>query len=123
AFVSALDRAATGAVAIRRLTIGRARVLGAAAVLLRIRAGVIGVVRLRGRGPTVVPSASTLAVLPFSPVTSDSALVRLGRDLASPVTSSLDGVGEIRAVDRLTVMAQAPEGGAALTLSEAAALA
>jgi TolB-like protein len=84
---------------------------------------VIGVVRLRGRGPTVVPSASTLAVLPFSPVTSDSALVRLGRDLASTVSASLDGVGEIRAVDRLTVMAQAPEGGAALTLSEAAALA
>jgi hypothetical protein len=33
-----------------------------------------------------------LAVLPFSPATSDTSLVRLGRDLASTVSASLDGV-------------------------------
>ena len=109
--------------ATRRSTLRRAKVPVAAAVLLGVGAGVIGVLQSRRGGPTVVPSASTMAVLPFSPTTSDSALVRLGRDLASTVSASLDGVGEIRTVDRLTVMAQAPEGGATLTLSEAAALA
>src|SRR6185503_16436478 len=80
AFVSALSaNGATAATKLvipsnRRLTIRRARVVVAAAVLLGVGAGVIGGVRFRGRGPTIVPSASTLAVLPFSPVTSDSAL-------------------------------------------------
>ncbi len=95
----------------------------AAAAMLAVVAAATGFVVLRGRGPSVLPSASVLAVLPFSPVTSDSALARLGRDLASTVSASLDGVGEIRAVDRLTVLAQAPEGEASLPLAEAAALA
>jgi TolB-like protein len=94
-----------------------------AAALLATVAGATGFMLLRGRGPAVLPAASVLAVLPFSPATSDTSLVRLGRDLASTVSASLDGVGDIRAVDRLTVLAQAPEGGGPLPLSNAAALA
>ena len=75
------------------------------------------------RSRSVVPSsAMVMAVLPFVPTSSDTALVRLGRDLATTIGASLDGVGDIRTVDRLAVLAQIPEQGAALTLKEGAAL-
>ena len=84
----------------------------AAVALVAAGAGVAGWVFLRERGPAVPLSASVLAVLPFAPATGDTALIRLGRDLASTVSASLDGVGDIRTVDRLTVLAQTPEKGA-----------
>ena len=101
----------------------RSWMLAAAVVLLAVGAVATGMARGRGRGPPVVPSASSLAVLPFTPSTNDTSLVRLGRDLAGTISASLDGVGEIRTVDRLTVLAQAPEGEPPLPLSRAAAVA
>jgi TolB-like protein len=75
------------------------------------------------RSQTAVPvAASVLAVLPFVPTNSDTGLVRLGRDLATTIGASLDGVGDIRTVDRLTILSQIPEHGAVLPLNEAAAL-
>ena len=95
----------------------------AAGVLLAVSAGGAGWTLLQNGGLTVPSSASVLAVLPFAPATGDTALVRLGRDLASTVSASLDGVGDIRTVDRLTVLAQRPQAAASLPLRDAAALA
>jgi TolB-like protein len=63
-----------------------------------------------------------MAVLPFSPAGADTTLARLGRDLAGTVSASLDGVGEIRMVDRLTILAQTQDRKSALPLADAAAL-
>jgi tetratricopeptide (TPR) repeat protein/tRNA A-37 threonylcarbamoyl transferase component Bud32 len=49
----------------------------------------------------VITSASTIAVLPFSAPAADTLLTRLGRDLATTVSASLDGVGGIQTADRL----------------------
>jgi TolB-like protein len=74
-----------------------------------------------GRSP-VVPSASVIAVLPLAPTEVDTGLTRLGRDLAATVSANLDGVGSIRTVDRLTVLAQT-QGRAGYSLEDGAALA
>jgi TolB-like protein len=95
----------------------------AAGILLAAGTGAAGWTLLKQRGPAVPSSASVLAVLPFAPATGDTALVRLGRDLASTVSASLDGVGDIRTVDRLTVLAQTRDAGARPSLRDAAALA
>ena len=58
----------------------------------------------RAGPPGLLPSASVIAVFPFQPVTADTGLERLGLDLAATVTASLDGVGELRTVDRLTLL-------------------
>jgi tRNA A-37 threonylcarbamoyl transferase component Bud32/tetratricopeptide (TPR) repeat protein/TolB-like protein len=62
---------------------------------------------LSPRGASVAPEAATIAVLPFVPVSADTMLARLGQDLAATLSVSLDGVGEIRTVDRFTLLAQA----------------
>ncbi|MEO6057624.1 MAG: serine/threonine-protein kinase [Gemmatimonadales bacterium] len=85
-------------------------------------AGAAGWALLPRRGPLVTASASVMAVLPFVPAGDDTALVRLGRDLAGTVSANLDGVGDIRMVDRLTVLAQTHERTKPLALSDAAAL-
>ncbi|HEY7635825.1 MAG TPA: serine/threonine-protein kinase [Gemmatimonadales bacterium] len=77
---------------------------------------------LRQRGEGVAPQASVLAVLPFAPSVSDTTLARLGRDLAGTVSASLDGVGEIRAIDRLTILAQTRDRDTPLTVQEGARL-
>ena len=61
--------------------------------------------------PDLSPSASLMAVLPFTPSGSDTALSRLGRDLVFTMSSELDGLGTIRVVDAHTVLAQAKPGG------------
>jgi serine/threonine-protein kinase len=53
--------------------------------------------------PDVVPSASRIAVLPLVAASADTALTRLGRDLAVTISASLDGVGGIRTADRLSI--------------------
>jgi len=73
--------------------------------------------------PALIPSASSLAVLPFAPASNDTALARLGRDLAGTISASLDGVGDIHTVDRLTVLAQIPERETSIPLKDAAKLA
>jgi TolB-like protein len=61
--------------------------------------------------PRIIPSASLIAVLPFTPSGSDSALSRLGRDLVFTLSAALDGLGGIRVVNAHTVLAQArPDG-------------
>ena len=107
----------------RRLPVRRvAGILGVAVVLaLPIAAGVAWY--LSARRPVVPAAASVIAVVPFSPTEADSGLARLGRDLASTISASLDAVGEIRTVDRLTVLAQVGAGSRAQSLVEAGTLA
>jgi serine/threonine-protein kinase len=70
---------------------------------------------LRERGPEVIPSASLIAVLPFTPSGPDSALSRLGRDLVFTLSAALDGLGGIRIVDAHSVLARASDGGRSVT--------
>ncbi|MGH7511893.1 MAG: protein kinase domain-containing protein, partial [Gemmatimonadales bacterium] len=95
-----------------------------------IAAIVAGVVALAGgaallkarSGPRVTPSAASMAVMPLTPASPDSALARLGRDLAVTLSANLDGVGEIRTVDALTVLAQVKPSDGTPSLADAAAL-
>ncbi|HZH80722.1 MAG TPA: hypothetical protein VFD68_05440, partial [Gemmatimonadales bacterium] len=103
----------------RRASIAAGWVL--VAVSMAVVAGVA--MRARGRASAVIAPAATLAVIPFAPATADTALFRLGRELAITLTSNLDGVGGIRAVDALTVLAQASDPNAAYSLERGAALA
>jgi tetratricopeptide (TPR) repeat protein/TolB-like protein len=65
---------------------------------------------LRGSAsPTVLPSASSIAVIPFRSAGDDTALTRLGRDLAIAVSASLDGVGGIATTDRVRVARETAE--------------
>jgi TolB-like protein len=108
----------TAAVAV---TAGRRRVpLIAGLVALAIVAVVFF---SRKHGPKVDPRAASLAVAPFGHASVDTALDRLGRDLVVTLSANLDGVGDIRTVDALTVLAQAPKGSQALTLDDARSLA
>jgi serine/threonine-protein kinase len=83
------------------------------AVLLAVLAAAAAALHFRSRpsGPGISPSASLIAVLPFAPSGSDTALSRLGRDLVFTMSSELDGLGAIRVVDAHTVLAQAKPGG------------
>ncbi len=82
----------------------------------------LGAVLVLGRHrPLVIPSASVIAVVPFAPTAPDSTLARLGRDLVVTLSANLDGVGDIRTVDALTVLAQ--ESRPALSLQEGVTLA
>ena len=93
-----------------------------AAVVAVFASGTAGWALLRPRGPLVAPSASVMAVLPFAPASEDTALARLGRDLAATLSANLDGVGEIRMVDRLTILAQTHGRTEPLSLKDAAVL-
>lgn len=53
---------------------------------------------------SVLPEASAITVLPFVPVTPDSATRRLGRQLAVTLSTNLDGVGPIRTPEGLVVL-------------------
>lgn len=59
----------------------------------------------RPAAPPTLASGSVVAILPFTPSVPDTALVRLGRDLAVTLAANLDGVGELRTVDILPVLA------------------
>ncbi len=95
-----------------------------AAILIAALATGAAVVRFwpHPSGPSVSPSASLIAVLPFNPSGADTALSRLGRDLVFTLSAELDGLGGIRVVDAHTVLAQARQGGL-YSLAEEAALA
>jgi TolB-like protein len=97
--------------------------LGVVAAVAVVAIAALGIVVSRPHRTLVIPSASTIAVVPFTPSTLDTALTRLGRDLVVTLTANLDGVGDIRTVDALTVLAQT-QGSALLgSLQDAAALA
>jgi serine/threonine-protein kinase len=105
-----------GARSTRRLT------LRIAAPFLVIAAGAAGWLLSRPDGPRIARAASAMAVLPFAAASEDTALTRLGRDLAATVSANLDGVGDIRMVDRLTILAQTEKHSGPLALRDAAAL-
>src|SRR2546426_737937 len=67
-------------------------------------------VRSRWAAGAVVPSASTIAVMPFIPVAADTALERLGRELVVTLSANLDGVGGIHTAEAITVLAQVGAG-------------
>ncbi|MGH7578041.1 MAG: protein kinase domain-containing protein [Longimicrobiales bacterium] len=77
---------------------------------LLVAAGVIAerIVQLGGDGSGApAGDALTLAVSPFTPVTSDSALEQLGRELAVTVAMALDEIEDLRTVDPRVVLAHA----------------
>jgi len=85
-------------------------VVAAVGVLTLALALTVGLTRWARRDRSLVAAgASTIAVIPFGPAVADSALRRLGRELAITIGWSLDGVGGIRAVDPLTVLANVRE--------------
>ena len=85
-------------------------------------AGVVAALLGRAQPVAVVPSATTMAVLPLIAGGADTALTRLGRDLAVTLSATLDGLGGIETADRLTV-ANATADLSNLAPSEGAALA
>ena len=96
----------------RRVTrLRRSRLaLGIIAAIVLAGVGGIGALALRGSAsPTVLPSASSIAVIPLRSAGDDTALTRLGRDLAIAVSASLDGVGGIATADRVRVAREAAE--------------
>ena len=75
-------------------------------VLAVVAASVVVWFRGRSGGIPVVPAASVIAVLPPAPVTPDTALARLGQNLVVTLSANLNGVGDLRTIDALTVLAQ-----------------
>jgi len=84
-----------------------ARIVGITAVGLGVA---FLLLRSRWAAGAVVPSASTIAVMPLVPVAADTALERLGRELVVTLSANLDGVGGIRTAEAITVLAQVAEG-------------
>ena len=120
-FAAAL--ASSGPAAAPNLRTSPRRTIIAAGVVLLLVAGALLWRWTRATEPSVPLSASLIAGFPLAPANADSSLVRLGRDLAATLSANLDGVAEIRTVDRLTMLAQVDERKTAPTLEEAAALA
>jgi TolB-like protein/tetratricopeptide (TPR) repeat protein len=110
-FGEALSRAAV-APGLARRSVARGRGRSLAVVALVLIAAVVGLLlRGGGREPRIITPASSIAVLPFTPSGTDTALSRLGRDLVFTLSAELDGLGGIRMVDAHTVLASAkPEG-------------
>jgi TolB-like protein len=92
--------------------------LAAGGVVLLAAAGAL-VAWLVLRSP-VASAATRIAVMPFATATGDSELTRLGENLVVTLSANLEGVGDIRTVDGLTVLAQAKR---SLSADAAAALA
>jgi hypothetical protein len=95
-----------------------AGVLGGLLIVAALGAILVG----RDR-PQVTPSALVMAVTPFAPTGPDAALARLGRDLVVTLSANLDGVGDIRTVDALAILAQDPNPERIYTREAAAGLA
>lgn len=72
---------------------------------------------------SVHPATATMAILPLVPVTPDSALRRLGRQFTVTLSVNLDGAGNIRTVDALTVLANVADNGGPITVEQGADLA
>lgn len=98
---------------------GRRYVAGAAAGI--VLTGLLAFVWLRASQPTP-PPPEAIAVTPLAPAVADTALARLGRDLAITLSASLDGVGDVATVDGLTILAQVRPDAPPLALEDALAL-
>jgi tetratricopeptide (TPR) repeat protein/TolB-like protein len=122
AFAEALHAVSTPESTVRRRRAPRTR-LSVVVVTLAVIAAAAGGFRLmKVRRPRILPSAASIAVLPFAPPTGDSALTRLGNDLAVTVSASLDGVGGLTTTDRISI-AGAIKGKQNLSIAEGAELA
>jgi eukaryotic-like serine/threonine-protein kinase len=109
-FGDALSRAAV-APGVTRRSVARGRGRSLAVMALVLIAAMVGLLLRGGRAPRIITPASSIAVLPFTPSGTDTALSRLGRDLVFTLSAELDGLGGIRMVDAHTVLARAkPEG-------------
>ena len=73
---------------------------------------------------SAAPDAATtvIAVLPFESSVPDSALTRLGRDLATTVSATLEGTGGLRTVDRLVLLARTEGRHGSMDLADALSL-
>ncbi|MGH7472102.1 MAG: serine/threonine-protein kinase, partial [Longimicrobiales bacterium] len=71
----------------------RARVV-AVVLAAALALGIVAVALVRRGGP-VSRAAQSILVVPFAPAVADSALTRLGRELALTLSTNLDGVGGI----------------------------
>ena len=88
---------------LRAITSRRARLILGLAAAAAVGLGFL----LREESPAaVVPSATAIAVLPLRSPVGDTALTRLGRDLATTVSASLDGIGGIQTSDRLSIASE-----------------
>jgi len=87
-----------------------------AVALLVVIAGVGG---WRATRPTVLASAQSLMVAPFTVASGDTALIRLGQNLVTTVSANVDGVGEIRATDPVAALANARAKGDLLSAADA----
>ena len=118
-FVEAFSKPVPPRASTRVRRMNTAWIAGAAIVLTL---GVLGGwLFVHSRRPQVAPAASVIAVLPFYS-SGDTALARLGKDLAVTVSASLDGVGGVKTTDRLSI-AGATEGKQNLSITEGAKLA
>ncbi len=106
-FVAALAAEPHATVELPR-TAGRVRTRRRNAVIAILLALAAAVGWTLLRASSIPPAASVIAVFPFAPTTTDTALTRLGRDLAGTVSASLDGLGEIRTIDRMTIWPRRP---------------
>jgi DNA-binding SARP family transcriptional activator/TolB-like protein len=105
-FAAALASASRPSIAVEGSAFRAARrALPAVAAALVAIAGGTWLIRFI-QSPKVIPSASVIAVLPFTPSVTDTMLTRLGRDLVLTLSASLDGLGPIRVVDPHTILAQ-----------------
>jgi serine/threonine protein kinase/tetratricopeptide (TPR) repeat protein len=115
------------AVARRRGLPARVRALGrrhpvriSAAALGLLGLALAGSWALRAAPQPNLASDSVIAVLPFVASAPDTALVRLGRDLAVTLAANLDGVGEFRTIDILPLIGRQNDDGAGERAVEAA---
>ena len=107
-FADALSQPATAQSVARPIASYNAWLVAAGLVAVLAAAGLRFWSRPAGAG--ISPSESLIAVLPFAPSGSDTALSRLGRDLVFTMSAELDGLGGIRVVDARTVLAQGTPG-------------
>ncbi len=103
---------------------GRPRALkpaiaASAAVLVLVAGGLWW--RDRADAAPVAEHADVIAVVPFGS-TGDTALMRLGRDLTVTLSTNLDGVGSLRAVDAMSVIQRAQELAQPVPLADARTL-
>ena len=116
---------ATGEVAVAPSTRSGRRPVGPWAVGVAAGLAILALMAVWLLPEGEVPPADTgglrVAVLPFLPTAPDSALAQLGRDLVVTLSTNLDGLGNIRAIDPSAILANAR--GATQTEEEARELA
>lgn len=77
-----------------------------------------GLGRTTSRTTAVVEGTEQIAVMPLSAV-SDTSLARLGQDLVVTLSTTLDGVGELRTVDAATLLLNTRDAPSPLPLAQA----